>query len=543
MSKDSSIKVTSHVSRDFLQNAAYFNTLPKIVWEYVANSLDAAKEGVQAIVAVEITSRYVTISDNGRGMSRSDLHNFFQMHGENVQRKLGKRVRGRFGTGKSAAFGLANRLRIDSTQSRLRNVVELNRSDIEAVKGEAFPVNDIIKDAPVDNEDGTTVEIREFNIKSLDVDRVISYVERHLSRYRQRAHVTINGHECKFSEPTCIEIIRKTPPVEVGQHIGNVELIVKVSPLPLDEETKGIDILSYGIWHGTTLAGVEKKERANYLFGEVDVPILEDGEWAIPAFDNTRNNTLNPQNPVVVVLLGWLAEELEFVRTKIVEQEKQRRRSETAKQLEREAERIAEVLNEDFAQQEFELELARRVADRRGKQSIDEMFDENGEILPGNGSMLSQWQETGSPHGNGNRGDKGGDGDISRPGPGLKAGNQLGTTKKSNPGKKKNRKAVFSLEYENATSNTYRSRYDANTKTIYINLDHPQIASAFDSGGRRTDNRQFREICYEVAVVEYAIALPYEKLEKTELHASEVLWDVKDTINRLIFRFIGILNS
>ena len=48
------IHVTSHVARDFLQNAAYFNTLSKIVWEYVSNSLDAAEEGVLAIIVVEV---------------------------------------------------------------------------------------------------------------------------------------------------------------------------------------------------------------------------------------------------------------------------------------------------------------------------------------------------------------------------------------------------------------------------------------------------------------------------------------------------------
>jgi len=44
--------VTSHVSRDFLQNAVYFNTLPKVVWEYVSNSLDNGKDGVPTTVAV-----------------------------------------------------------------------------------------------------------------------------------------------------------------------------------------------------------------------------------------------------------------------------------------------------------------------------------------------------------------------------------------------------------------------------------------------------------------------------------------------------------
>ena len=148
------ITVTSHVSRDFLQNAAYFNTMPKLVWEYVANSLDAAKDDEPIVVIVEITSNYVTVSDNGVGMSRDELNNFFRMHGENVQRKRGKKVRGRFGTGKSAAFGLANSLRIDTTKDGLRNVVELSRKDIEqAEDGKSFPVRNVIVNKITGSED------------------------------------------------------------------------------------------------------------------------------------------------------------------------------------------------------------------------------------------------------------------------------------------------------------------------------------------------------------------------------------------------------
>jgi len=545
MSTHQPIEVTSHVARDFLQNAAYFNTMPKLVWEYVANSLDAAKEGVPAVVAVEITSHYVSISDNGIGMSREELSNFFQMHGESIQRKRGKRVRGRFGTGKCAAFGLANYFRVDTIQSGLRNVVELHRRDIEqAQSGDPFPVRDVTVNEPTDEEDGTIVEIREFNIRRPNVDKVIPYVERHLSRYHKRARVIVNGHACKFEEPPFVEQFERFPPPEVAKHIGRVPLAVKVSPAPLDDDTRGIDVLSHGIWHETTLAGIEKKERANYIFGHIDVPILEDGEWPIPAFDNTRNNTLNRQNPVVVVLLGWLSEELEQVRLDLVKKERERRRSEMAKQLAKEAERISDILNEDFAQQEMELELTRRVSKRSGGKSISEILDEQGELWPGDGDEQTPWEQTGTPHGAGTRGALAGEGDTPRPGPTARPGSEPGARKSTTEGRRKRRRAVFSIVYEHMTAGEKRSKYDGDLKTIFINLDHPQIASAFEAGGQRTDARQFREICYEVAAVEYAIALPFEKLEKTEFyHADEALFDVRETIDRVTKRFVQILYS
>lgn len=70
------IQVTSHVARDFLQNSAYFNTVPKIVWEYVSNSVDNPRPNQPVDVDVKISKERIVISDNGCGMSREELRNF-----------------------------------------------------------------------------------------------------------------------------------------------------------------------------------------------------------------------------------------------------------------------------------------------------------------------------------------------------------------------------------------------------------------------------------------------------------------------------------
>lgn len=540
MADSKNIEVTSHVARDFLQNSAYFNTMSKIVWEYVSNSLDAAKENSQVAVIVEISSNEVSISDDGMGMSREELGNFFRMHGENHHRKRGKRVRGRFGTGKSAAFGLANYLMIETVQSGLKNAVELQRKDIEdATDGAPFPVRDIIVNEPTDESDGTRVVIRDFNIKRQNIDKIIAYIEHHLSRYRQRAFVRINGHECKFKETPALKQYRLQPPPDVADRLGNVDLTIKVSAIPLDDDTKGIDVLSHGIWHETTLAGIDNKERANYLFGEIDVPLLEDGDWKIPPFDNTRNNILNRQNPLVVVLLGWLAEELEKVRVSIVAEERERRKSEESKQLAQEAERIAEILNQDFEQVEMEFDIARKVAKRSGRAKVGELVDERGELLPGDGTEPTNWQSTGHAPKGGSRGKLAGAGDTARPGPTLQPGNDLGTRKELNDEATKRRKAIFTLDYEHATPEADRSRFDRETKTIFINLDHTQIATAYEAGSRKVSDQHFRQICYEVAAVEYALAIPFEKIERDEINdPADALFDVKETINRVIRRLV-----
>lgn len=547
MNSDEQILVTTHVSRDFLQNTAYFSTLPKVIWEYISNSLDNPKDNLPIVVEVQISDSQMVISDNGEGLSFEGLRNFFTMHAENIKRKQGKRVRGRFGTGKCAAFGIANLLTLESTQEGIQNTVRLSRNDIESAKtGEPFPVQQLTKNIKVIEEDGTIVIIDDLNIRVMNqLDKAIAYVERHLSRYRQRATVTINGHICSFVEPLCSKKYSFSPPENVAEHIGNVELNVKISPTPLDKDNRGIDILSQGIWHETTLAGLENREFSNFLFGEIDVPILEEREWTIPPFDNTRNNMLNPQNPVVVTLLGWISEELEKVRLELVEEDKRRKASLESKKLRKEAKKIAEILNNDFNKMMEDFELAKLLTSKRGRTRIAADPSSILAILPGGGNEETSLQKAGQPHGDGTKGiNPPGPGEEPRNGPSVINGEDKGSKREASQNGKRQRKGIFSIEYRNESAESHRSRYESDTRTIIVNLDHPQIASAYKSGNNNVESKSFREISYEVAGVEYALALPYERIRVDEFYdAAEALLDTRDTINRISRKFAEVLSQ
>jgi len=537
------IVVSSHVARDFLQNAAYFNSAAKVVWEYVSNSLDAARDDIPPQVHVEVTNQEIRVADNGRGMSRYELGAFFRMHGENEARKRGRRVRGMFGTGKCAAFGIAKCLRITTVQSGLENVVELRRSDIDAARdGDSFPVRQLESDRPTKQESGTIVEITEFNVRRLDVEGVLVYVQRQMSRFHTGAEVWINGERCEYSEPDSIRTLTCRPPTSLSSQIGPCELTIKVSPVPLDDDTRGIAILSNGILHETTLAGLDRRERANQLFGDIDIPALEETEWEIPAFDNTRNNMLNRLNPFVTDVLTWIGCELENIRLELVDEARRQRNTELAKQLEREAKRIAELLNDDFAQQQMELELSRRASRRPGAYPAVEVPDEAGELSPGSGDVGTPWQQTGAAHGQGERGKEAADGDVPRPGPGVAPGSQKGGPKAAETGRGKRRSSAFSIEFERASAVHDRSRYDVETKTIHINLDHPQVERALQMAEGKSDSPGFRELSCEIAAVEYAIALPYERYNRGDvLDAGETLAEVKRTIDRVTKKLASII--
>ena len=93
------------------------------------------------------------------------------------------------------------------------------------------------------------------------------------------------------------------------------------------------------------------------------------------------------------------------------------------------------------------------------------------------------------------------------------------------------------------TTESNRSRYDQDTRTIIINLDHPQISNVFISSSRKIESKVFRDVSYEVAAVEYALALPFEKMKIDNLYdAADALYDTREIINRVTRKFAEIAN-
>ena len=88
-----------------------------------------------------------------------------------------------FGTGKSAAFGIGDILRVTSICNGKRSCVELQRSDIDKMKSEdPIPVRTIQREIKTDKPNGTMIEIEKIHLKSLNQAGIIKYIERHLAK-------------------------------------------------------------------------------------------------------------------------------------------------------------------------------------------------------------------------------------------------------------------------------------------------------------------------------------------------------------------------
>jgi len=537
----SGLEVRSHVSRDLLQSAAMFKNERLVVWEYVSNGLDYVDPGTNPVVRVRLDARgkRITIEDNGRGMDWEGLQNFFVMHGENVDRKSGRPGRGRFGTGKSAAFGIGDILRITSVRGKKRSSVELSRQDLLAMdSGDPVPVRVLERDHVSESRNGTVIEIENVHLRSFDQSAVVAYIERHLAHWPKNVTVFVNNHECEFAEPPVDRISTFRPTMPEAAEIGDVELVVKVSKSPLGEDLRGIGIFADGVWHETTLLSSQGRDMAEFIFGEIDISKLSSDASTPAAFDASRSMRLNPENPLVSAIYAFIGPRIEEVRKELVEAQRTQRLTEQARRLQQEASRIEEIINHDFESFRKRLQQVKAAEANAGFDVSDAPSARN-ENEEGGDDFLFGGDEPATVaavgiEGTTEGGSAGSGGEPRRLNPIVTADpTGLSTGHHERPGDERSRsRGGFQIEFESQGEEAARAVYQREKRTIFVNLDHPQIAAALKGHG--VDDPVFRRLAYEVAFSEYAIALAVELDRREEfLEPQDAIVEIRETIHRI----------
>ena len=536
MNNESDLIVRSHVGRDLQQSAQLFNTDRKVAWEYVVNSLQYVDPAVAPVVVVTMRAgdKSITIQDNGSGMDWDGLNRYFVMHGENVERKAGKGGRGFFGTGKSAAFGIADVLRVRTVTRGLRSTVELSREAIEAEGAEhGVPIAVIERDTPTDEHNGTRVDIEGIRLVRLDVPGVIETIERNLAYWRRDAAVFVNKHECEYTEPEVEQEWHFTPEGDLAEALGDVELTIKKSYAPLDEARRGIAVLANGVVHEVTLGTSAGKDMSSYIFGSIDIPALDADKTTPAPFTMDRSGELNKSNGLVQKVFAFIDPRIAQVREQLAADARERKRTDAMKRLQEEADHIAEFINDDF--RDFRTRLARVRAKARGAadaydaggpgDSLDDLVI--GDELPTTRTPIDSSSDGGDPTG---------DGQPTEP---NVAQQEDSTDHEGQPGggAKKPRKTSggFNVEFEPLGERERRTKYQPERRTILVNLDHPQLAAAKGDGD--IDSQEFKRVAYEVAFSEYAIALAQELADSGYyLDVQEALYEIRERVDKMARR-------
>jgi hypothetical protein len=542
------IYATSDVARDIIQNSEYFTSAGKAVNEYVWNSLDYGKPNAR--VEVHVTHRkgklkvrkgrtirfkglVIEEKKNGGGMSRDDLIRFFQMHAETLARKMGRRVRGRYGTGKSAAFGIGNTLIVDTVKDGKRNVVCLTREDL--VSGSTrIPVQSLLTDQTTTKPDGTTIIIDRLKFKRLKVLSMEKFLIRSINRHLNNHDVFVGHDKLTYKTPEPEQTWSFDCPPEYRKWLGDCKLVMMLAKKELDEEERGLAILS-----NSYLLEVLPLESAGTawsgrIFGEVDSPLL-DSQDDIPTFDNTRSR-LNRDNERVSALLAWVKEctkkvtkELEGKLKAMMDKKKFEKLEETAKELE-------ELLNGDFADVLRELESTPQVAGVGGILGGVGLADSD-KVLVGNpeGATGFSVVEDGSIPAVVS--DVQGSGPV-QPDPGepLRAeisSDGIKADERSSGKEKRKPRGGFQIKCANLGKEAQRALFIPEKMVIQINLDFPELAIF----GNDVEDFRFKSLLAEIAISEYAVATVSYKVENhsvdVEDTASSALYECRRTFNRL----------
>jgi len=326
------------------------------------------------------------------------------------------------------------------------------------------------------------------------------------------------------------------------EQLGEVALTIKVARIPLPVEYRGIAITA-GPANVVAIesAGVDAKEYGNYLFGEVDVPALEQPayEGTVTAYDASRSMKLNYDHPVAAALLGFIGASMEQVRQVLVEEARQMRKQADAKRLAKEAEQIAQLLNEDLKDVNDRIgemhnlrKRAHAVANAGEEEGEDEPAFVEGAGQSGNVDESVPWDPTGTGNG----------------GPGvaqIRSGqpDPMGTQRLDETGSKGERKRKsggLRVEYLHLGPDEERSHYDPDQSIIIINLDHAMVAAALKLDGNEASTT-FRRLSYEVAMTEYAMVVA-KRLYVMDpgLSGDDVLFEVRDALRRVTGKAAGL---
>ncbi len=537
---------TTHVGRDILQSAQLFRTPEAAVWEYVVNSLQYVDQGTvpRVEVVLDIPAKKITISDNGAGMDVEALEHFFTMHAENQQRRKGVPGRGKFGTGKSAAFGIGTALTVSTTRHSRRQTVKLDIDMIRAADGAAVPIQTIEHDAQAASEpNGTTIEISGITTR-IAREPVVALLERHLSAFQGSPVVTVNGRVCEIVRPTASITRTFTPNPHVAVLVGDIELTVSAAAAPLDDIHRGVQItIGADNLIAVEAAGVDTKEYGKHLFGHIDCPELDNPKYdPVAAYTTDRSMHLNKAHPVALALTTFIGASLEQVRQELVEAGKKAKVDADAKRLRETTNKIEEILNSDLKDFRERLEsmtgTTRRRTPLEGTAGGDEQ-DPTEKVVDPDG------QDPGRPDGvagentdepvesDGLGGGTGGSGT-----PGGENASPAGTfdpdgddnLSPAGTGHKRMRGGL-SVDFDHYGKDFDRYLWDPEVRKITINLDHPVVQAA---KALPDDEVTFRRLCYEIAFTGYAVALADLQFERDPARdSSDATFEIRAALRRV----------
>jgi hypothetical protein len=523
-----------------LSTASSFGSVPKVIAEYATNSIDARNEGQAINVTITKRRAYnhtrIVIADDARGMDGDDLRRFFYMHAENEDRRRGRTTRGRFGTGKAAAFGIGTSLQVETHRNGKKWVVRLEKGELEeAVRNKRKPKPEVLEDgSPTTEPNGTSIIIDGLD-KTADEKKIIGELQRRLGRHLNVHSVTVFGTKATLVEPAAKRtwLFDSKDDTAIALVIGpDVTCVISSAVVtPVDEGIRGIVVTA----NDFPVAQINTQgDYATRVFGHCDVPALEQDNTTPGPYTDNRDLTLNEHNSTAGPLAMWLRECLAEVVGELADDERDQRRRAQDAALRNAATRMEAVLNRHY-QGEF-----RKTRTKQGDVGVrsDTVTPDEAGVLVQTGDGFAGY-EISRPEPRGDQPPAPPPPPVVVPAPaptpqlrdrdpfGEGRGERVTSPEEHKP---RRSRGGFKIDFHSAGHEATRCSYLESQLTILVNLDHPEVAAAHKDG----DTPLFRMLAFEAAAQEYAYATAYQRLEEDQsLDASDILQYVRATLEIL----------
>ena len=546
-------RMTSHVGRDLLNEAKAFSNEGKAVGEYVKNSWQYTSDHPTVEVLVNQEEKSIQIKDNADGMDAKTLgERFFILHQKNIDREQGIDGRGEHGTGKVAALGIGEILSVRTVKNNKVCEFEIHRADCDLEESsQGVPIRWIKKDEAINEKNGTTINIlkfrqnRKININSikkyLQTRTLIESAYHHKDKDGKRVSTVIDLYlqseklekkEIPFTEKHIIEADE-----DYENIIGPTQLIVKIADRQLENDERGVLVLTKGIQRAFIKNPPSKF--SDLIFGECSCDKLMDENMDPPIFLSSRGEELSDDNDVAKKFKEFVNINIDKIRKKLEKSDSEKKQKDKEDSLRKEAEKMKNFFNSDYKEQE--LEFQKRAAKARGNiDNKDDQVPSLGEakIVVGKDfkvNVIDGDDGAGIYEGRGD-GEANEGSDIGRSGGKLEKtdeeSNEQGKEKKT---RKKNSGGGFNVIFRNLGTSDYRAKYDDTERTLIVNLDHPYLSKIEEMAGGQLSTKFLRH-AYESAAFEYAIAVTQQKGNSAQIEdtINEAVYEVQERVDSLM---------
>lgn len=313
-----------------------YSTLPPVIAELIANSYDADANEVHVYLKDD-GEKKIIISDNGHGMSFSDINEKFLRIGRNRRSDEdrqtsphGRKVIGKKGLGKLSFFGIAHEIEVRTVKDRKRNSFLMKWDDIlsyeDKNKQQNYAPKIIDYDVDCREDNGTTITLKsiqrisDFDAGSLadnlskifiiDPDFKI-YVKHNID------HEILIGNERKYA--TLTAEVQWVVPEDIGLETDydksseiKGKLIAAEKPISPNTNLRGITLFSRRklVNAPEYFSDSTSSHFYSYLTGWLEVDFIDDLEEDVIG---TNRQSLNWLPPEMSKLRNYLQELLRWL--------------------------------------------------------------------------------------------------------------------------------------------------------------------------------------------------------------------------------------